>query len=254
MNLCQRLAASFKERAEGVTVDLVSIGLGYTAVRTSDGGVGLSFTFAGTGPACTKLDLEGPLEGRPASDLLGLLCSLPPLHKGLGLATLNALNHAFALSLPEDRDNATLFELLEIRQGTRLAMVGCIAPLVAKLRKAGVEVEVIDEGKGIGQADRFEESLHDWAEVIIMTSTSLLNDSAEAILAMAGPDVRCAFLGPSTPLAAEPFADLPVRVLAGTVPVDLEATFQAVRHGRGTPVLQRFARKPYLEVPGTRVP
>jgi len=246
MNLCQRLAESFKAKAEGITVDLVSIGLGYTAVRTSDGGAGLSFTFPGTGPTCSKLHLDGPIEGAPARDLLDLITSSTPLHKGLGLATLNALNHGFALSLPEDRDNATLFEILEIGQGTRLAMVGFIGPLVTRLRQDGVEVEVIDQGRDIGQAERFESSLRDWAEVVIMTSTSILNDTAEAILAKAGPDIRCAFIGPSTPLTAEPFADLPVRLLAGTVPVDIEATFQAVRHGRGTPVLQKFARKPYL--------
>lgn len=248
MNLCQRLAASLSEQAEKVTVDLVSIGLGYTAVRTSDGGVGLAFTFAGSDPACSKLDLADPLEGAPAKDVLELITSSTPLHKGLGLATLNALNHSRALELPEDRDNAVLFDLLGIRAGTRVAMVGYIGPLVAKLHKAGAEVEAIDEDKGMGHADRFRNALRDWAEVAILTSTSLLNDSVEPILGTIGPDVRCALLGPSTPLVADPFVDLPVRILAGTVPVDAEATFRAVRHGRGTPVLQRFARKPYLDV------
>ena len=52
-------------------------------------------------------------------------------------------------------------------------------------------------------------------------------------------------IGPSTPLVAAAFAGLPVHVLAGTVPVDMTGTFKAIRHGRGTPVLQKFARKVY---------
>jgi len=252
MNLSQRLAACLMDRAEDVALDLVSIGLGYTAVKTSDGGLGLAFTWAGSGPLCSKLDLDGPLEGAPASSLLGLLTSSTPLHKSLGLATCNALNHAFALGLPEDRDNAMLFERLNIQRGTRLAMVGSIGPLVRKLREAGVELEIIDEGKGIGQEDRFARSLQQWAEVVILSSSSILNETAEPILSQVGPQARCAFIGPSTPLVADPFAGLPVRLLAGTVPVDAEATFQAVRHGRGTPELQKFARKPFLYLPGRK--
>jgi len=37
-----------------------------------------------------------------------------------------------------------------------------------------------------------------------------------------------------------------VRILACTVPLDFEATFRAVRHGKGTPALQAYARKPYV--------
>lgn len=248
MNLRQRLISSFMDRAEGLTVDLVSIGLGYTAVRTSDGGLGLSFTMTGGGPTCSKLDYDKPLEGAPASDLLQLLNTEALLQRSLGLATLNSLNHALARNLPEDRDNAALLEVLDIRAGTRLAMVGCIAPLVRKLQAIGAEVEIVDQDRGIGQPGRFERCLGDWAEVVVLTSTSILNGSAEALLGKVGPGARCAFIGPSTPLTTEPFTDLPVRILAGTVPVEAEAIFQAVRHGRGTPALQKFARKPFLEV------
>lgn len=248
MSLRERLEASFSDRAQAVTVERLSIGLGYTAVSTSEGGIGLSFTYAGSGPACTKLDLEGDIEGEPALRLLRLITSDTPLHRSLGLATLNALNHSFALTLPEDRKNENLLELLGIKEKTRLAMVGYIGPLVTRLQQDGVRVEVVDADRNIGDQTRFRDCLRSWAEVLLMTSTSILNDTAESILAEAGSKVRCALLGPSTPLTAEPFASLPVHVLAGTVPVDKEATFRAVRHGRGTPRLQRYARKPYLEV------
>jgi hypothetical protein len=69
------------------------------------------------------------------------------------------------------------------------------------------------------------------------------------MLAAVGPEVRVVMMGLSTPLVAEAFNGLPVHVLAGTVPVDPEGIFKAVRHGKGTPALQRFARKAYLLLP-----
>jgi hypothetical protein len=35
-------------------------------------------------------------------------------------------------------------------------------------------------------------------------------------------------------------------MLAGTVPVDKENVLKAIRHGMGTPVLQKFSRKSFL--------
>jgi uncharacterized protein (DUF4213/DUF364 family) len=57
-------------------------------------------------------------------------------------------------------------------------------------------------------------------------------------------------MGPRTPLVAEAFTGLPVDILVGTVPIDSEGIFKAVRHGKGTPALQRFSRKVYLLLPG----
>jgi hypothetical protein len=107
-------------------------------------------------------------------------------------------------------------------------------------------VEVSDLGRGIGNSRAFLEKLEGWAEVLILTSTSILNGTAEEMLAAVGTDVRVVMMGPSTPLVAEAFSGLPVQILAGTVPLDPEGIFKAVRHGKGTPALQRFARKAYL--------
>ena len=248
MNLCERLAERFRNQAQEVSVELLSIGLGYTAVCTSDGGVGLSFTYAGMNGSCTKLDMEQQIEGAPAVNLLELINSKTALHKSIGLATVNALNYSFALGLPEDRKNECLLNCLQIKESTHLAMVGFIGPLVNKLQQAGVLVEVIDKDRSIGDENHFQDLLQNWADVLIMTSTSILNNTTESLLNQVGDHVRCALIGPSTPLTAEPFASLPIHVLAGTVPTDKEATLQAVRHGRGTPVLQKFARKPYLNM------
>jgi hypothetical protein len=246
MNICDRLYESMAERATETTVSVLSIGLGYTAVSTADGGLGLAFTSFESKQACTVVTHEKDYENGPALDLLRLITASNSIHRSMALALVNALNHQRALALPEDRSNQTLFDLLKIGQGTRVAMAGYFGPLLAKLKKRAALVEVTDSGRRIGDTQSFLEKIGGWAEVLIMTSTAILNDTADEMLAAVGPDVRVVMMGPSTPLVAGAFTGLPVHVLAGTVPLDAEGIFKAVRHGKGTPALQRFARKAYL--------
>jgi uncharacterized protein len=248
MSLAVRLRECLAVRAARETVEVLSIGLGYTAVCTSGGGIGLAYTPFESKAGCSALDRDEEYEGEQAGLLLAQLDSSIPLRRAMGLATANALAHADALSLPDDRGNELLAESLGIAAGTRVALVGCIRPLVEKLRGWGAEVEVVDTGKSIGDPARFRRSLKEWAEVLLMTSTTIINGSFDELIQDAGPGVRAALIGPGTPLVAAPFAGLPVRVLAGTVPLDREATLRAVRHGHGTPVLLRHGRKVCLDL------
>jgi uncharacterized protein (DUF4213/DUF364 family) len=245
MTICERLYNCMAGPAGDVSVELLSIGLGYTAVRTADGGLGIAFTSFETKQGCTVVTHEKDYEDAPALDLLRLITAPNPIHRSMALALVNALNHRRALELPEDRSNDTLFDLLRIGCGTRVAMAGYFGPLIAKLEKRAAVVELFDIGRRIGDSRMFLEKLGRWAEVLIMTSTAILNDTADSLLAAVGPDARVVMMGPSTPLVAEAFIGLPVDVLAGTVPVDSDGIFKTVRHGKGTPALQRFSRKSY---------
>jgi hypothetical protein len=221
--------------------------LGYTAVCTDDGGVGVAYTPKSNEGGCSVLPPNEDYEGRPASEVLELLLSNNDLHWTIGLALVNALNHARARELPEDRDNSVMFDTLGIGNGTKVAMVGHFAPIVARLEERGCRVEVVDRGKGLGDEQQFSEKLGSWAEVAIVTSTSIINNTVDDLLARMGKDVRVALMGPSTPLLKAPFQGR-VRLLAGTVPMDSEATLRAVRQAKGTPVIQKFSRKTLLVV------
>jgi hypothetical protein len=75
-----------------------------------------------------------------------------------------------------------------------------------------------------------------------------LNQSTEEILERTPNAMRTIMLGPSTPMASNAFAHLPVDVLAGTVPVDQDKVLQAVRNGAGTRMIQKFSRKVHAEI------
>ena len=243
MTLNQRIFGMFEEKARRTTVEQLCIGLGYTAVATSDGGLGIAYSYFDTKNTCMMNKLYDNPEGRPAIGLVEKILSDVPLQRSLALAAINALNSDAARNLPEEPDNQILLDHLDIGPGTRVAMVGAFKPLIHLIRERGGDLMVHDIGQGIGDKAFFYEKLSQWAEVLILTSTSLLNNTTEEILSHIRRETRTVMLGPSTPMVGEIFKNLPVNFLAGTVPMEKEATFRVIRHGNGTPVIQKFGRK-----------
>jgi uncharacterized protein (DUF4213/DUF364 family) len=248
MELNNRLYNLFVDKARTVTVDIVSIGLGYTAVTTSDGGIGLAYTYFRNKTSCVLLNRAVDYENRPSSELLECINSENTIERSMALALVNALNYDQALKLPEDSKNQILFKECNIGKGTRVAMVGYFGPLVEMMKQRKASLEILDESRKLGQENEFYKKLGNWADVLFLTSTSILNNTSEKILGHAHSSIKTVMLGPSTPMIAEAFEHLPVYMLAGTVPLDKDKILKAIRHGMGTPILHRFSRKSYLSI------
>jgi len=248
MRLNQKLYDLFKKRAREVNIEVLCLGLGYTAVTLSDGGIGLSYTNFEDKKSCMLLNKNIDYEGQPALQLLEKIKSDHPVERSMALALVNALNHKDALEYPEDRKNQIMFDQFNIGAGTRVAMVGFIGTLVDVLKQKNARVEVMDASRGMGEKSDFYAKLEVWADVLLLTSTSILNNTTEEILQNASQKVKTIMLGPSTPMVAAAFEHLPVHMLAGTVPIDKANILKAIRHGMGTPVLQKFSRKSYLNL------
>ncbi|MBT8490915.1 MAG: DUF364 domain-containing protein [Deltaproteobacteria bacterium] len=245
MNWNDTLYDLFESKAEDVTVEIVSLGLGYTAVTTSDGGMGVACTYFDSANSCSVVKDYHDYEGRSAVDLLEKIKSTNTIERSMALALINALNYDEALSLPEDKNNNAMFDTFDICEGTRAAMVGFFGPLINIFKERNVSLEIIDITRGLGRKEDFYEKLEHETDVLFLTSTSILNSTTEEILGHAGKNVKTIMLGPSTPMVPEAFKHLPVHMLAGTVPLEKEKVLKAIRHGTGTPVIHRFSRKSF---------
>jgi uncharacterized protein (DUF4213/DUF364 family) len=250
MQLIRRLHEHFHEKAHETEVESLSIGLSYTAVTTSDGGIGVACTYVDDGRCCSRNRDYRDYEGARAVELLAEIESPDPLRRSMGLALVNALNYHEASRFPEDATGRLWMDSFGIGSGTRVAMVGLFRPLLRHFEDRGALVEVLDDFRGVGERSGFYKKLEGWAEVLLLTSTSILNDSTEEILNRTAPGVKVIMMGPSTPMVADAFRHLPVHILAGTVPVDKAGVLKAVRHGVGTPVIHRFSRKACLVLDG----
>ena len=248
MQLNHKLYDHFSDQAQQINVEVLSVGLGYTAATTSDGGIGIAYTYFQEKKSCMVLNQTFDYEGRPAIELLEKIKSDNSVERSMALALVNALNYKDALKLPEDKYNTILSEKFGIRKGTKVAMVGFFGPLVKLFEEKKVSLEILDKSRKLGRAKDFYQKLSIWAEVLLLTSTSILNNTTENILAHAGGQLKTVMLGPSTPMVGQVFDHLPVHMLAGTVPLDKDGILRAVRHGAGTPILHRFSRKSYLSL------
>jgi hypothetical protein len=245
MELNRKLLECVSTAAKRVNIDQVTIGLGYTAVTISDGGIGIAATGVARGGCCAGNFNIVDFEGRPATDLLQLIMAPAPMARTMALALINALNHRQALAMPEDPGNALLLDHFGIRSGARVAMVGYFPPLVRLFEKESVPLSVIDDAKGLGDKKTFYDQLDGWADVLLITATSIINDSTETILSHAGPDLKTVLLGPSTPMIPKAFAHLPVDMLAGSAITEPQRALKIVRHSGGTRALKPVTRKVY---------
>ncbi len=246
MILNDQLFNYFIDKARKIHVDLLCLGLGYTSVVTTDGGIGIAYTYFEDKKSCMALNEAIDFEGRPATVLLEKIKSDHPLERSMALALVNALNYQDALQLPQDENNEIMFEQFKITKGTKVAMVGYFGPLIKRFEQRKAVLDILDQSRGLGRKEDFYKNLKNWADVLFLTSTSILNNSTEEILANVHGKVKTLMLGPSTPMVAKAFDHLPVHMLAGTVPLDKERLLKAVRHGMGTPVLHKFSHKSYL--------
>ncbi len=135
MKLNNRFHNLFADKAERVNIELLSLGLGYTAVTTSDGGIGLSYTYFDRKSGCSLVGNYYDYEGKPATELLEKIKSADTIERSMALALINALKYEKTILLPEDRNNEILFEKLQVGHGTKAAMVGFFGPLVKILEK-----------------------------------------------------------------------------------------------------------------------
>jgi len=203
--------------AGGERVAKVRVGLGYTAVTLESGkaGVGAMLRYLLDADGCSILPYPGTLGGRDAAELVPLLGSPGIVEASIGLAAVNALfepNGMAGLSTGDPVD------LLGIRPKDRVAMVGYMAPVAERIRRAAAECVVFDDGRageeGITET-RLEEDLLPGCDVVVLSATSLLNKTFDRLVELSAGAREICVMGASTPLAPDVFRPRGVTLLSG---------------------------------------
>ncbi len=247
MLLNDKIFRQFKASAEKETIDEFHLGLGYTAVTLESGGCGLCYTPKEKSGTCTVFKEKVDYEGKRATLLLERIHDDDPLVRCLAIALVNALNYSYALGL--DDDEGDIMRDLNLKSGSKVAMIGYFAPIITQLEKQGVKVRSYDIGKEIGE----EKSFYSWAaseaDALILTATSLITNSTEAIYGKLGTTALPSILmGPSTIASPNLYDHLGIHYCAATVPTDVAGILKDIRNGRGTPYLHRHSRKVKLKL------
>ncbi len=247
MLLNDNILRQFRTASTLQTIKEIHLGLGYTALTLANGNCGLCYTPKEISGTCTVFKDPMEFEGSPAIRLLERIHDEDPLIRCLVIALANALNHSFAMSLPNDAGNISVD--LHLKKGSKVAMIGYFGPIITQLEKQGIEVRPYDIGKGIGE----EKSFYTWAraeaDALILSATSLINNSTERIFEKLGTTTLPSILmGPSTIASPNLYDHLGITYCAATVPTDIPGILKDIRNGRGTPYLHRHSKKVKLKL------
>ena len=228
----------------------------YCGIELAEGAIGLSFVLLGGTLEQLLARHPGragaPLAGADALALAGAFGHGDAAERAVALAAINALTQSAWQRLgyqPPPASNSVGDMALE--PGSHLGMIGCFMPLVEPLVQAGVKLSIVelDAPKVAALQARFP-AVHATLERqalagcahIVGTSTMLLNDTLDAMLATCQAAREFAVIGPSAGLWPDALFARGVTRVCGSQIVDGEAFAQALRDGRPWgPVARKFA-------------
>jgi len=203
----------------------------YFAIMLKDGRIGVSAT------------LGARLEADPL--LIKVIDLSREDHRIYQLAFINAnINSSSGYSASGD-----IFEMVDFSKSSLTAMVGYFPPLVRKFRDAGYNLKVFDLHHPYEDADPLEEFDQTIASAgtIIISATTLINNSLNKILSLSGKDATRFLLGPSTPLVDEFQAEYGFRHLFGMIFESYEfGVLDQIGKGEGTQKFGTFGKKVML--------
>jgi len=217
----------------GATLIDLRIGHYWSVVQTS-AGAGMASVLRSESHLHGSVPIPdaGSLHERTPLELAERLRSPSPPEAALGLATANAL-----LGPPDGRltEHNAASILAERGAGKRVAMIGRF-PFAGQLNDACGELWVFERGEGKREDDfgaEMMEELLPQADVVGVTSTTIINRTLPGILDLVRPDAFVLLLGPSTPLTPRLF-DFGIDLLCGSIIVDPVAVQRAVEQGAVT--------------------
>jgi hypothetical protein len=217
----------------------VRIGAAWTAVVAEVEGArrcGLAATLSRLGHDGPSVRDAGSLHAYSSRELCQLARSDSPAEVSVGMAAINALlTHS-----PGPRQDLNASELLAKRgAGKAVALVGHF-PFVDWLRERVKTLWVLELAPKAGDlpASAAAEVIPQ-ADIVALTSMTLLNHTFDGLLALRRPDAPVMLLGPSTPLAPLLF-DRGVDLLSGSVVEDIDAVLRGVSQGANFRQLHRL--------------
>ena len=206
-----------------VVVERAVIGLFFTGVKLTSATAGTCATprDAGPGDVCCPVSARAvgyqSLAGRPAAELMYDALSGNGLRRAVGIATLNALADLCWQRRPTPGidllPGADAFDATALHDGDRIVLVGAFIPFLKELKRRRLPFLVLEQNPAALKAEEMPfyrpaeaaAEIVPQADVLLVTGSTLLNDTLEDLLAMASPDARVTVVGPTVGLLADPF-------------------------------------------------
>jgi len=251
---------------DGLTIERAVIGLFFTGVKLSNGIAGACATPIKTIPeavccptSAMAMPLPGKLRGRPALDLAKEALGDHGIRRAVGIAAMNALADTCWRRRPHPETELRLgidaFDATEIRPGEKVVVVGAFVPFLRALKRRRQPFLVLEKDPAtlkpeelpfFRRPDEAPAVVPD-ADVLLITGTTLINDTLEQLLGLAKPAAKVTMVGPTVSLLPDAFLRRGADIL-GTVRITAPDEFleMLAEGGSGYHFLGRSAQKVVL--------
>ncbi len=226
----------------------------FCAIELQDGSFGLSYLLLGD--ALRALVAAGgdaqPLMDRCPLDMARRFATHAGLERALALACINALTDSVWRQVGfTPRAAANSLGDVRLSGGDHLGMIGFFPPLVRQVSMTGAQLTVVELDDAMVQRQRarfadvtitLDRSALAPCNVVVGTSTMLLNDTLDAMLAAAPHATQFAVIGPSAGLWPDALFARGVTLVGGTRIMDGPGFRAAIASGASwSASAQKFA-------------
>jgi uncharacterized protein len=233
-----------------IAVERAVIGLFFTGVKLSTGHAGACATPIKTIPeavccpsSAMAMPFPGKLQGRPARELLREVHSGHGIRRAVGIACLNALAERCWEMRPhllvELRRGVDAFDANDFAPGELTVVVGAFVPFLKELKRRQLAYLVLEQDPATLKTDEMPffrpaeqaREIIPQADILLITGTTLLNDTLEDLLAWARPDARVTLVGPTVGLFPDAFLKRGADILGSVRITDPDALLDVLAEG-----------------------
>jgi uncharacterized protein len=217
-----------------LTIERAVIGIFFTGVKLSDGSCGACASPIKTIPeavccpsSAMAMPFPGKLHDRRAADLMKEVLADNGIRRAIGIATMNALADTCWRRRPhpavELRHGVDAFDAAELRAGEKVVVVGAFVPFLRQLKQRRQPFIVLEKDAATLKADELPffrpaeqaDAVVPSADVLLITGTTLINDTLEHLLTLARPETRVVVVGPTVGILPDAFLSRGADILGG---------------------------------------
>ncbi|NLP36273.1 MAG: DUF364 domain-containing protein, partial [Firmicutes bacterium] len=202
--------------AQKTVQDLV-IGLSLIGCQLDSGYVGVSYVMREEiTRGCSNFPFAQEAIGKPAAEVARwIISSDNSLQRAIASSVLAAAS--YGQNIPDDNVQGKLFGV-DVKPDDTVGMIGHIGPVAKELSKQVKEVIIFDKGAddpGLTPMEKQPELLPT-CDIAIISGTTTINGTIDALLKMCSRAREIVMVGPSTPMFPQGWQDSRLTVLAGS--------------------------------------
>jgi uncharacterized protein len=233
------LRSALGPEIETLQVQRAVVGIFFSGVKLSNGEGGICFTpikeipEAVCCPSSAKaMPNSGKLVGQPILTYIEKMQHGGALQKALGIAVLNALSSTYWRKCEPTHYNLKIgldpVEEMDIPNEATVVVIGALVPYIRLLKRRGKPFFILEKDPRTLKADempffRPQEEANKYiskADLLIITGTTLINDTLEEILSQKKPEAQVVLVGPTASMVPDAFFSRGVTAIGGIVATD----------------------------------